>query len=621
MTYPFETDAKFKALSPAAQAIVRQRFDKMSPEAKAIVASKLASTPPPTASQTPSHPIAGMVQQGLNATVPMAGPTMEGIMASPEAQRRLAVSTGAGAAQMVSAPVPMPGSSIAASAAGGAVAGAAFDAMQNPVMRNAAINAPLNALTNPAQLTQDVVAAGRQVNPKAAAKAAGEDALMGAGQAVAGNVAGYAAGKVAQGVGKAVELAKRLKDAFTGPSAAEAKTTVEQMVRRFEENYTGITARDAKLRADEMRTRFTPSLTGKAKKVADQAITDAKNEVMAIRRQLQDLNKQTGTPSPSVQKQLEEAKARLQPLQDEIDRLHGKLSQLPAEARAKIQQLKTLAKTAGDRMGEAERKAGISLQSNPKFEKFVRNPQKVAQLSKRVGRIAEKGADYIDQNLSPQRTQLYRKLAQESSGNISDLGNAQLQKGREAMAQSLERRIPGLKTERSAFQQAKEALEAVPSETKTAAASIKRQLSKLEEIVGKETSKVTASAKEAQLNAKLDFAGKKRAMSKDLSSKLFKAQDHLETVKRDLRDLVQQAKDADGAELLRIHKEARELVEEGLRQDAQKKLELVRLHQEGDKLIAAGADRDRIKTAVLRAVAAAGGVGAIGSLGLKLFNQ
>lgn len=180
----------------------------------------------------------------------------------------------------------------------------------------------------------------------------------------------------------------------------------------------------------------------------------------------------------AVEKATELADETAKPLKNTIENLRQKATEIPETFRNKAKTLLQAKRGAGKAMGEAEQAMGAQIKPDKRFEAVVRSPEKMAKVADRANRIAEKGADYVKENLKPQRIQLYRKLIQEGGDKLSTFGKANAEKSREVFASVLSDTSTMFKEARGNFQQITKAIEELPAAQKAAKEGVKRQLIK-----------------------------------------------------------------------------------------------------------------------------------------------
>lgn len=230
---------------------------------------------------------------------------------------------------------------------------------------------------------------------------------------------------------------------------------------------------------------------------------------------------------PAIQAEAKTAKLaeqRLTPLKERVGELKRRQTELPIQTAEREAELVQLKKGAGARIGEAETKAGLEFKSSPKYEKFIKSPKKVSQLTERLQKqYGNLPVEEVAKKVAPRKAQLYRKVFQETEAPVSGIQKAQQQALREKFAKRIDMVSEEISGNRSAYQQAIDALDDLPLEAKKKSASIKNLLSK--------------------------------------------ADDEFKLESNRLKELKNMAKKADAEELMKIEQEKLSIIKKGIQRD------------------------------------------------------
>lgn len=201
------------------------------------------------------------------------------------------------------------------------------------------------------------------------------------------------------------------------------------------------------------------------------------------------------------------------------------ITQVGIEHEAKKAGLEAFRQESGKEMGRIESKIGVEFKSTPEFERFLKQPGKVAKFASQMEKIGNTSPEELAAKHAPKDLQLWRKTAQEATkkGGLSDLANASMQKGREAAAQALELQSKEFGIERSTYKGILNKLDALPIETKARQSALRKYV--------------------------------------------ISEQEKLSTIKREITDLKKAASAADKAEAADIKQKAIKMIREGQQQD------------------------------------------------------
>jgi len=152
----------------------------------------------------------------------------------------------------------------------------------------------------------------------------------------------------------------------------------------------------------------------------------------------------------------------------------------------KQQQLIDMKKEAGQAIGMVEKSAGLEFKTLPdNFQKMLRDKELLGSKANTMARLADKGPEFISQNLDPMTIQINRKLAQEAlkMPGLDDLTRVQLARANSTFGSALGEQIPELKDKLSAFKQIDQALKDLPRAKKAEGdilrLSIRRQMNEI----------------------------------------------------------------------------------------------------------------------------------------------
>ena len=182
--------------------------------------------------------------------------------------------------------------------------------------------------------------------------------------------------------------------------------------------------------------------------------------------------------------------------------------------------------------------------------------KKVARLAQKLEKLSPESA----KNLPTGKLQLYRKLGQESSENISDIGRASIQRGRETAAKELEQRLPAFKEVRSEFHTVKNAREDIIAETAKKQTALKSNLRDTIQTLRDKEREAREMVNLVRSSERQALSGQQKTSIAAAQKKILDTQRALKSAKTDASDLLRQAKTADAEELSRITAEGDKLV-------------------------------------------------------------
>ncbi len=171
----------------------------------------------------------------------------------------------------------------------------------------------------------------------------------------------------------------------------------------------------------------------------------------------------------------------------------------------KTAQLTDMKKTAGQAIGDVEKANGLEFKELPdNFQKVLRNKELLGQKANSMARLADKGPEFLSQNLSPQTIQVNRKLAQTAlkTSGLDDLTRVQLAKANSVFGQALGNQIPDLSEKLSAFRDIDQALKALPTDKKTEADALRVSIQRI--TANMKTNKMALQDKLQMANEALD---------------------------------------------------------------------------------------------------------------------
>lgn len=228
--------------------------------------------------------------------------------------------------------------------------------------------------------------------------------------------------------------------------------------------------------------------------------------------------------APRAAQKVQELMApQIESAQNAIAKLKDSIVKLPVEQAQKQEMLEGLQKAAGKAIGEAEDNAGFGFKTTPEFEEARKDPKAIQSLAETMSQYAKTGPEGLANDIDPKVLQYNRKLAQEADSELSNLGNASLQAGREAATQALEKLSTEFKLARAKYLDITNSLDSLPTE----------------------------------------MLEKKAA----LKSGIIDAQSNLTNLKSQAKELAQAAKSADAEQLLKVKEQANNIAMQGATHD------------------------------------------------------
>lgn len=401
----------------------------------------------------------------------------------------------------------------------------------------------IDALGVPDRLGTAIAEKGGEfgVNPELAA-------AVGTGVAMAPDIAAGAAGIAKRGAiaeslkgatRKALSPVRAIKDLATGPSLEEAK-----------------------ILADSAKTRFVPSATQKAEELGRRTLQSSEEKLLSAKEKLTEIKSRV-TPSrgEAELKAVEHGEQTLAPLRNKIKSTREALKATGEKGTAKLKELDELETQVKSEFENVENQAGVRFKSSPKFESFVADRKKVARLAQKLERLTPD----VAKQLPSGKLQVYRKLGQEARGNVSEIGNASIQKGREVAAQELSERIPALREVRSRFHDVKNAREDVIASTKRHQIALKSSLQDSIAAFRQQEAGVREMIKNVRNTEKQALATGQKSEVAASQKELLQAQADLKKARQEASDLIRQAKDADSGELRAIAAEGDRIIQKAVK--------------------------------------------------------
>jgi hypothetical protein len=312
---------------------------------------------------------------------------------------------------------------------------------------------------------------------------------------------------------------------------------------------TGPSVEEAKILAERAAGKFIPQAAEKAGEVGRRAIQSVDDDLLALRQQFADLK---ATTLPKVgqaeSKAVEHGKEFLTPLKDRITKLRASIKATGEKGGTKLKELDALEQQVKAKFENVENLEGIRFKSSPKFESFVSDKKKVARLAQKLERLSPESAKHLPTG----KLQLYRKLGQESSENISDIGRASIQRGRETAAKELEQRIPAFKEVRSEFHTVRNAREDIIAETAKKQTALKTSLRNAIQTFRDKEREAREMINLVRSSERQVLTGQQKTATAVAQKKILESQRALKAAKAEASDLLRQAKGADAQELAQI---------------------------------------------------------------------
>lgn len=376
--------------------------------------------------------------------------------------------------------------------------------------------------------------------------------------------------ELAAGLGTAVSMAPDIAAGAAGiakrAAIAEGLSSMGRKalspVRAIKDLATGPSIEEAKILADQAKTKFVPQASQKAEELGRRSIQAGDEKLLSAKEKLADVRSRA-LPSrgEAEMKAVEHGEQSLAPLRQQITKTREALKATGEKGSAKLKQLDDLEAEAKIEFERVENEAGVKFKSTPKFESFVADRKKVARLAQKLDKLTPE----VAKELPSGKLQVYRKLGQEARGNVSEIGNAQIQKGREIAAQELSERIPALKEVRSKFHNVKNAREDVVASTKKTQAALKSSLTESIASFRQQEAGVRDMLKRVRSTERQALAGGQKGEVAASQKELLQAQQELKRARQEASDLVRQAKGADDVELQRIAAEGDQIIQKAMK--------------------------------------------------------
>lgn len=227
--------------------------------------------------------------------------------------------------------------------------------------------------------------------------------------------------------------------------------------------------------------------------------------------------------SPTVAKAAEYNARNMKEPVEAVKSVRERLQSIPEHFRQKAELAEGLRKQAGEGMGAAEEAMGVPFkETSPKFEKFVKSPDKMARLAQRTAKITEAGPEQVAQTLAPKRIQLYRKLLQEGKGTLSNIGESSTAKSREVFSEALTSISGDLAKQRKLYHEAIDVIDGLPAAEKLAKESARRQLVQAQAELKKasdEAAKLMKAARGADAKMKQELKNRGLALIRQAEAK------------------------------------------------------------------------------------------------------
>ncbi len=319
---------------------------------------------------------------------------------------------------------------------------------------------------------------------------------------------------------------------------------------------------EARLMAESQVNNFVPTAEAKVQQLARQIVPPIQNQANQLGQKLNEVRSiPVAAQGPQEYMAREAASAKIAPIQQQVQDITEQLRALPQQGAEKATQLEQARATAGQAMKGAENAGGAQFSGSAEFEKMVRDPQEMAGLAEKLSKM---GPDEI-KAMPTQQVQLYRKLAQESKAGLSDIGNAQLQKGREMLSQELAQRIPEFGAARTQYHSVMDAINNLPNEQGAAKAGLQNALGRTKVLLKNTSDEIDAGLQQVRSEEQRQLMGQKQSALTDLKNQLLDTKQQLQQHKMDLADLRVSARGADMEELAGIKKQSSDIVAEAIK--------------------------------------------------------
>lgn len=333
-------------------------------------------------------------------------------------------------------------------------------------------------------------------------------------------------------------------------------------VRAVKDLATGPSIEEAKILADQAKSKFVPQASQKAEELGRRSLQAGDEKLLSAKEKLADVRSRALPQRGEAElKAVEHGEQSLAPIREQITKTREALKATGEKGKAKLQKLDELEAEAKIEFERVENEAGVKFKSTPKFEQFVADRKKVARLAQKLDRLTPE----VAKELPSGKLQVYRKLGQEARGNVSEIGNAQIQKGREIAAQELSERIPALKEVRSKFHNVKNAREDVLVTTKKNQAALKSSLTESIASFRQQEAGVRDMLKRVRSTERQSLVGAQKDEVAASQKELLQAQQELKRARQEASDLVRQAKGADDVELQRIAAEGDQIIKKAMK--------------------------------------------------------
>ncbi len=208
-------------------------------------------------------------------------------------------------------------------------------------------------------------------------------------------------------------------------------------------------------------------LKGIAEKLNGPSVQEAKDELRALVSSFE---------KPAQTKATEVARRGGMEIEEKIGTLKERATEIPETFRQKRQMAMDLKQGTQKEMGKVEEEMGVGFKSSPEFEAFVSDKGKMGQFLGKAASLAKKGPERLAKEVPATTVQLYRKIAQEGKGKLSEMGGAQLEGYRETFAQSLEQVSGKFKDVRARLNDVRKTLDNLPKAERLAKEGARRQL-------------------------------------------------------------------------------------------------------------------------------------------------
>jgi hypothetical protein len=365
---------------------------------------------------------------------------------------------------------------------------------------------------------------------------------------------------IAMGVGglskRAVlgSLAKETGEAAMRP-LARAGTAVKELA-------TGPSVEEATALAQREAGKFVPSAAEKAGVVGESMVSSADDALMQLKQTFADLKtKVLPKVGPAEEKAVALGKESVTKAAEPVETLRGKLKEVADQGKQKADMLEQMKQKAKKGLEDVENAQGMRFKSSPKFEKLVGNKQRMAQLAQRL----EKLTPDVAEKLPTGKLQVYRKLAQEAKDNISAIGNAQMQKGREVAAQTLSKRIPEFQEARSVYHDVTNAQAALEEEVAKKQSAVKMGLKDATDVLKTKEAEAKEMLTAVRNTERQALSTEQKSELAAAQKKIMKAHQEARQARVEASQLQKAAKAADDAELSRITTQGDQLVTKAMK--------------------------------------------------------